>query len=210
MHLNYIIKIKMSLPEEYLEPNCLKAMNEPMVGGWLDLQNTDSMFKFVFWGNIIIYGTLFARASLTFKRVLFQQTSPFLVNETICILILSFAQLTISIITLATTRQNMAWRGVQAVLSPIFYWTSDAALFLYALRIWVTAADADKRSHNLYIEKFSDLTQKQKIEALKPSVINSRKVKLTRNIFLYSLAIVIIFFNLLGAFFYPDEDDPKV
>ena len=35
-------------------------------------------------------------------------------------------------------------------------------------------------------------------------------VKLTRNIFLYSFAIVIIFFNLMGAFFYPDEDDPKV
>ena len=104
----------------------------------------------------------------------------------------------------------MAWRGVQAMLSPIFYWTSDAALFLYAFRIWVTSVDADKRSHNLYIEKFSDLTQKEKIDALKPSVINSKKVKLARKVYLFLFAIVIIFFNLMGAFFYPDEDDPKV
>ena len=125
--------------------------DQTLEDGW-DLRNTDSMFKIVFWANIFIYGMLLARASLTFKRVLFHQTSPFLVNVTICILLLSFAELTTSVITLCVTRSNMAARGVQAILSPIFYWTSDAALFLYAFRLWVTAADADKRSHNLYIE----------------------------------------------------------
>ena len=48
------------------------------------------------------------------------------------------------------------------------------------------------------------------MNALKPSEKNSKKVKLTQDIFLYSFGIVIIVFNLMGAFFYPDEDDPKV
>ena len=73
-------------------------------GGWLDLHNTDSMFKVVFWANIFIYGMLLARATLTFKRVYSIKTSPFLVNVTICILLLSFAQLTTSIITLCVSR----------------------------------------------------------------------------------------------------------
>ena len=77
------------------------------------------------------------------------------------------------------------------------YWINDLALFLYVMRIWVASADADKRSENLYIEKFSDLTEREKIAKLKPSAVHLKTVKFCKYTFIISqLVMVLIFFTV--------------
>ena len=92
----------------------------------------------------------------------------------------------------------------------ISFWVNDLALFLYAYRIWVASADADKRSKNMYIEKFSNLSEREKIAALEPSSMDLPRTKFIKYFFVISQAVVIIVFNILAQVIENPSENAKL
>ena len=112
-----------------------------------------------------------------------------------CILILTLARVASALILFA---ESDLWIPFHATLTMISYWVNDLALFLYAFRIWIASSDADKRSKNLYIERFSNLTEREKLSALEPSTIDLPRARFMKYFYMTSQALVIVTFNVVA------------
>ena len=151
-----------------------------------------------FGAKIAIYSLLFFRACYTgwFKVYGKEYSASFFKKEIACILVLSMAGISTAFFSLFEVPHI---KVLSLILNMIGYWANDVALFLYAIRIWVTSADADKRSKNLYIEKFSGMTEREKLASLEPSAVHLPCVKFTKYFFIISQAVVIVAFYVISV-----------
>ena len=175
-----------------------------------ELDPTVKMYLFSWTMMITIHALLFIRACFTAKNIFWKDYTPtFFKTEVACILVLTSAHVASALISFA---QSKAWIPIHATFTMISYWVNDLALFLYAFRIWIASSDADKRSKNLYIERFSDLSEREKLAALEPSTVDLPRARFMKYFFISSQALVILIFNIValstaGIYHGFDHDD---
>ena len=176
-----------------------------------ELDSTEKMYKASFGIMISIHTLLFVRAGFTAKNIFWKEYTPtFFKYEVACILVVTLVRVTCALISFAQADILLPFH---ATLSMISYYVNDLALFLYAFRIWIASSDADKRSKNLYIERYSDLTEREKLAALEPSTIDLPRARFMKYFYMTSQAVVIITFNVVAvstASIYNMVDHPEV